>query len=94
MVVMVEVRVMCVMMMVMVRLRACRWQRVGTGLWYGAEGVRLERRASCRRLGKVGRGSRYARDGRGRRRGCRGCLRQFSYDQVQALVFGLAKLAG
>ena len=33
MVVMVEVRVMCVMVVVMVRLRACRWQRVGTGLW-------------------------------------------------------------
>jgi hypothetical protein len=93
MVVMVDVRVVCVMVVVMVRLRlrACLWLRVGTGLWYGAEWVRLERRASCSRLGRVGRGTRYARDWCGRRRGG---LRQFSYNQVQALVFGLAKLAG
>ena len=95
MVVMVYMRMMWVVVVVMVRLRlrlrACLWLRVGTGLWYGAEWVRLERRASCCRLERVGRGTRYARDGRGRRRGG---LRQFSYNQVQALVFGLAKLAG
>jgi hypothetical protein len=91
MVVMVDVRVVGVMMVVMVRLRAYLWLRVGTGLWYGAEWVRLERRASCSRLGRVGRGTRYARDWCGRRRGG---LRQFSYNQVQALIFGLAKLAG
>lgn len=75
MVVMVDMRVR-VMVVVMVRLRACfcLWLRVGTGLWYryGAEWVRLERRASCSR-----RGSRYARDWRGRCRG-RGGMRQFS----------------
>lgn len=95
MVVMVYMRMMWVVVVVMVRLRlrlrACLWLRVGTGLWYGAEWVRLERRASCCRLERVGRGTRYARDGRGRRRGG---LRQFSYNQVQALVLGLAKLAG
>lgn len=71
MVVMVYMRMMWVMVVVMVRLRlrACLWLRVGTGLWYGAEWVRLERRASCCRLERVGRGTRYARDGRGRRRG-------------------------